>query len=586
MMHLNILHRTAEPVFYDIFRRQQELVHEHGLRATVFLKYGDLFDEEALKDVRADRDEHGDEIGLSLHGLGGPGLDDLSVGLNMIWLHPLERKRKILQVVLEKWREVFGESPVSVASYHFDSSSLHILKELAPEVEAVVGGCFEEGVRVFHGCNNSWYLFNEGMPWWPWYPSRTHSLRPARDEQDAAGVVAVPHLCRDMSLAYEGRNDFWASHPPNVIRGLGNHASFCPYDLNLIDQYRMQERWNGGHSYYNTFVSAPWLTWHHNSEWPPEVPWELYCKFIGYLADLKSEGELRDETMAEYAAWHREHRPLDAPEPQVYWAKEMLYGSGKHYLWYLDPDQRVLIDACQGGSIGDLRPYVGNVEVATGPDTPHMEIGSYPYLIHSQHRTGYPNHCYDGSRTTFQVTHGEETVDLATCRTEVADVERTEEGVRIALTPAGVEFEDGLRGVIETTYLFRPEGRTLVERRLAEVSDPGAELLVTEYFKGCFGTTEYPEPLHEVTLAVDGDDPAELSFEYLGHSIQTAGATAVSARVPMAGTLVELRPDDGPALRAAAADGHLYNPYYILSLEYRLRSGESVRTWMSLSEEG
>ncbi|XHR29730.1 MAG: hypothetical protein ACFUZC_04065 [Chthoniobacteraceae bacterium] len=577
MMHLNIFHRPAPGPLYEIFKRQQELVHSMGLKVTLFLHYRDLFDRAMVEDALRYAREQGDEIGLALHDLTGPGLD----AGHFIWLLEAGQKRAVLQTILAKYREVFGRNPVSAASYHFDASALKILKEEAPEVETVVGGCFEEGVRVYHGCNHSWHLFNEGMPWNPWYPSATHALRPAADEADAAGVVAVPHLMRDMSLAYEGRNDFWASHPPNIIRGMGNDASFCPYDLNLIDQFRMQEEWNGGYSYYNTFVNASWLTWNHNSEYPPEVAWELYTKFLGYLADLKSAGQVCDMTLGEYGRWHRQHRQIGQPE--VYWAREMLYGSGKHYFWMLDPNRRLLIDPTQGGSIGDLRPYIGRVPVATGPDTEARQIGSYPYLIQSQHRTGSAHHYADGARTTLLISNGSQTLDLCTVRTQVASVTNIPGETSMELTPAPFAFDDGLSGEIVTRFRFLPNGGTRIERTVSQLSNPEAELTFTEYLKAAPGVTEYPEDLHGIRLSIDGEAAREVAFDYSGETLESPGATTLCASIPHTCTRLEWSAAEGEQPRLGSLKvGPLFSPYFTLALEFSIKGNSQFSTCLNL----
>ena len=72
-------------------------------------------------------------------------------------------------------------------------------------------------------------LFNEGMPWGPWYPAQNNTLRPATDEDEWSGMVAVPHLCRDLALSYEGRNEIsFATHPANVQRAMANEGSSAP----------------------------------------------------------------------------------------------------------------------------------------------------------------------------------------------------------------------------------------------------------------------------------------------------------------------------------------------------------------------
>jgi len=582
-MLLNIMHRSATGPKYSIFREQQRTIHDLGIKGTVFLHYRDLFDETVLQEVLRDREEFGDEIGLALHDMGGPGLDEIVGNLPAVWLLDKTRKREAMDKILTKYREVVGELPASIASYHFDSSSLRILRELAPSAETVVGGCFEEGVRVFHGCNHSWYLFNEGMPWNPWYPSKGHSLRPAVSEDDAAGVVAVPHLVRDMSLSYEGRNDFWASHPPNVVRGMGNDASFNPYDLNLIDQYRMQEDYNGGYSYLNSFVGVNWLTWNHNSEYPPEVCWQLYRTFLNYLVELKDQGSVQDLTLSEYGKWHRENRPY--ADTQSYLAKEMLYGSGKHYFWFIDGEQRYLVDPTQGGSVGDLRSYAGRYDAETGPDTPNREIGSYPYLVQSQHRSGYAHHHEDGARTSLFVEHDGESIDLAGHRTKVADVQATDTETTLTLTPVELAFASGLTATLTTTYTFvHNQGETLITRELSNLSNESAELILTEHFKGAPGKTEYAEDLTGIVLYTDVAAAGELDFDYAGQPESTDGDRQIGAKVPQANTRLELSAVSGSATGASRKCGNLFSPYFTLQLLYTQQGNGSIRTKLSLAQ--
>lgn len=586
MMYFNIIHRTAvaelaEGPYYEIYKRQQDMAHSLGMKTTIAIQYSDLFDETVLADARAYQAEFGDELALSLHRLAGPELDELASGLNPIWLFDVSKKRQILSLILNKWKDVFGSYPKGVTSYHFDSSSLNILKQIAPEVETVIGGCFEEGVRVFHGCNHSWYLFNEGMPWGPWYPSKGHSLRPAKNEADAAGVVALPHLCRDMSLSYEGRNDFWASHPPNVIRGMGNDASFCPYDLNLIDQYRMQEKFNNNESYYNTFVSSSWLDWNHNSEYPPEVSWTLYEKMLAYCSELKSKGELTDMTISEYGAHYRKQNPIQYKKPDVYWAKEMLYGSGKHYFWYIDSTRRMLFDTTQGGSIGDLRPYIGGLDGSTGPDTPNREIGTFPYLIQSQYRTGAAHHYEDGARTTLLLTHKGETVDLCHYPTKGSDIIRDGGCVIFKLTPATIKFDDGLIVKVTTSIHCYDDGQTKFERKIELPSDYNSELLVTEYLKGCYGKTEYAEDMHAISLNID--NKIERNFDYSGQEFSVPQGRTVSAIVPQLNVTVGLSADDTVSESCSARIGHLFSPYYTLKINYKISKTRSISTWLQLT---
>ena len=53
----------------DIFKTQQRLAHEAGLKCTIQMTYAALFNEEAVELAKHDHEVYGDEIALSLLGL-------------------------------------------------------------------------------------------------------------------------------------------------------------------------------------------------------------------------------------------------------------------------------------------------------------------------------------------------------------------------------------------------------------------------------------------------------------------------------------------------------------------------------------
>ncbi len=577
-MQFNIFHRIGSESHLSIVSRQQELVHGLGMNATLFLSYRNLFEPEVLAFALEQSAKYGDEIGLGLHDLGGPGMEDIEGNNPAFWLFDFATKKIVLERIRHRWEELMPGLPTSAACYHLDSSSLDALEEFWPTVKTAVGGCFEEGVRVFHGCNHSWHLFNEGMPWNPYVPSRNHSLRPAANTGEARDIVLVPHLMRDMSLAYEGRNDFWASHPPNVARGMGNEATFCPYDLNLVDQFRWQEKFNHGYAYYNTFVGASWLKWGPNSEHPPEVNWRLYEQMLTYLAELKSEGKVKAMTLSAYGEWHRQHRKPSSP--QRYWAKEMLYGSGKHYFWYQDTAMRCLIDTTQGGSIGDLRPYCSQYPVRLGADTPHLQFGTYPYLIQSQHRVGFPNHHEDGTRTTFLLVCGEETLDFATKRTKIQRLALGDDEDQVILEAIPFAFANGCQGVVRSRIVFPHRSGRIVFRREIELESEGANpLFAHEYCKLAPGITEYPQRMDTVAMVLEAE---RKPYKYSGLA-QSMDTTEVGAEFPDFNLSVALATTHS-ACRGSVRDGNLFSPFVTLQLELPIQSSTTIESWLTLSK--
>ncbi len=579
MLYFNLLHRPPEnPSQREAFAFQQRMAHELGLKVTLLIDYQSMSDEDTVVELKAYARDFGDELGIWFMNL--PPAADSADGRRepFIWLYADDEKRRIIEQVLTRFKATFGVDPVSVGAYHLDAESLRVLKELAPSIQVAVAGCFEEGVRVYHGCNNSWYLFSEGMPWAPWYPSKQNSFCPAQTDADSLGIVAVPHLSRDLVLSYEGRNDFFATHPANVQRAMTNDGMDNPYMYNLVDQHRLQADFNGGFAYIHIFVGPAWIAGDFTVQDSIEVSRQLYREFLQYFVDLREQGQATDMQMSEFAVWYRENVPIG--KPQVALAKEMLYGTGKHYFWYLDSFTRILVDTTQGGSIGDLRPYAAQIDSHSGANTKALWFGSYPYLIQSQHRTGNSYHYADGTRTTLLVTHNGETLDLANARVKVAEVARSEHETALRLTPARLTFSDGTSISIETIYRFLGGGKILIERKRLEGEDAQAQ----EYVKACYGVTEYPEDLRDVILTVAGKNPRELRYEYRSREIGSEAVTAVAARIPQIQTKISLEADVCARESGSAIEGYLFSPYFTLTLNGALRTGKVLRTWLKIEK--
>lgn len=581
-MIVNIIHRPGSGKQFEMFKLQQSYAHSLGLKTTVFLQYEHLFNEEIVALARQYSSQFQDEIGIWYSDIPTKEMAAVTQGKEpFLWLYSEADKKNILSASLAKFRQVFGHGPLSVGSYHMDNRLLKYLKELSPETKISIAGCFEEGVKVFHGCNNSWYLFNEGMPFFPWYPSLHNSLVPAEDYNDWEGIVAVPHLARDMALSYEGRNDFFATHPANVQRAMANEGENAPYSYNLVDMYRYQEDFNDGFSYVNVFVGPGWLSGNPNIQDSDEVTQKLYRDYLEYFARLKAEGSLTDMYMSEFAGWFTKNVPVG--KPQRYLAKELLYGSGKHYFWYINPQMRVTFDMAQGGSIGDLRPFVGRQERHTGTDSRHLQMASNPYLIHSQYRSGNSHHSADGARTTLLLNYRGEVQDLCDYPTRVAKTHIEEGLTEIILAPVEVHFSTGT-ATLETSYRISPHGEIHILRRMLATSGLEEHLQATEYVKGCYGVTEYPEDLKGITLAVSGDEEKALPYQYCSGSITTTGGTSTRATIPQLGVCFELKTESVNSAVATASDGYLFSPFYTLELRGALACGEEMKTCLTLTK--
>ena len=564
----------------DIFRFQQDCAHKYGLKTTIQITYASLFSEEIIRQAKEEHEKYGDEIGLSLLGLPCPEFREKYHTEDFcIWMFDEKRKEEIIDDVFGKFYEKFGFYPASTGSYFLDAYTINYIKKKYPSVKCAVATCWEEGPKAYHTCNNSWYTFMDGGPWNPWIPSKINSHCPASDEADDAGIVAIPHLSRDLMACFDGNGSNFGTHPQNVLRGMiyynENGEYEYPYLYNLIDQYRHLAKYNDGYAYNMMFVGPGWLN--RRGRW--EAPYELLAKSyddgMKYYGKLKAEGKLIDMTMSEFADYYRStHKEYGRGECALW--KDILYGSRKSYFWYADPAMRMCLDFNQGGALIDLRPYVARIPQKTGIGTDNVYDASYPYLIQINYRAGYFTH-YAGAGTikSCKVTYHGETADLCLCRT-MARYERIEGGVRLTADPVTVTL-DGQDIVIESVYTI-PDGagEILTERRI--LSDLGGEeVTFEEYFTGAFGTTEYQADMTDITLGVDEE---EMQFAYLGRKITKEKGNVASITIPDVCTKVSMGGDCDSAL---VEEGIAFSPVYHIRLRKSITKG-AVKTWLRLQK--
>ena len=246
----------------DIFKTQQECAHKNGLKTTIEMTYASLVNEEAVALAKEHHETYGDEIGLTLLGLPCKEFREKYKTKDFcIWMFSMEDKKSIVNDVFEKFHDIFGFYPESTGSYYMDADLINYIKEKYPSVKCAVATCWEEGPKAYHTCNNSWYTFMDGGPWAPWIPSKTNTHAPAANKEEDSGIVAIPHLSRDLIACYDGNGSNFGTHPQNVLRGMiyDSKTWEYPYLYNLIDQYRYLAKFNNGYAYNMMFVGPGWM---------------------------------------------------------------------------------------------------------------------------------------------------------------------------------------------------------------------------------------------------------------------------------------------------------------------------------------
>ncbi|MBO4506118.1 MAG: hypothetical protein J5728_06805 [Lachnospiraceae bacterium] len=601
----------------DIFKTQQRLAHENGLKTTIQMTYASLFNDEAVALAKEHHEKYGDEIALTLLGLPCKEFREKYKTKDFcIWMFSMEDKISIVNDVFEKFHERFGFYPESTGSYYMDAELTNYIKEKYPSVKCAVATCWEEGPKAYHTCNNSWYTLMDGGPWAPWIPSKVNTHAPAANKEEDSGIVAIPHLSRDLLACYDGNGSNFGTHPQNVLRGMSYYKEDgeykYPYFYNLVDQYRVQGDYNSGIAYNMMFVGPGWMNKMGRWEAPYELLYQSYSDGMKYYGELKKQGRLEDMTMAEWADFFREHKTYTEPECALW--KDILYGSDKQLFWYNDPFMRVCVNMDQGGAIVDLRPYAAKLEWPVGIGTPHVQDCSYPFLIQEKYRAGYFTHyAGEGTVRSAKLTHGGEEVDLCLCRTKAKFSEEAMKGKKgkirkLTLEPVDIEFSD-LKVKLQTEIIFEEGSSEIrIKRNILEMSDPKAELKINEYMVACYGTTEYHEDMTCITLramgaldsyekgletgritGIDGGNMSSASrsidYAYKCREEYVEDASAVNASVRAIKTLVTMTGEGGKNNTGYIKEGYAFSPMFTLGYTADLTKGDTYTTTLALERE-
>ncbi len=570
----------------DIFKTQQRLAHENGLKVTIHMTYAALFNKEAVEIAKNDREVYDDEIALSLLGLPCEEFREKYKTKDFcIWMFSMEDKKRIVDDVFGKFHDIFGFYPESTGSYYMDADLTNYIKETYPSVKCAIATCWEEGPKAYHTCNNSWYTLFDGGPWAPWIPSKQNTHAPAADASEDSGIVAIPHLSRDLLACYDGNGSNFGTHPQNVLRGMiyDSETWEYPYLYNLIDQYRAQEKYNNGYAYNMMFVGPGWMNKMGRWEAPYELLLKSYSDGCRYYGDLKKQGKLIDMTMSEFADYYRKKKTYTEPECALW--RDILYGSDKQLFWYTDPYMRAGVSMDQGGAIFDLRPYAAKLRWEVGIGTKHVQDASYPFLIQEKYRAGYFTHyAGEGTIRSAKLSYKGEEVDLCLCRTK-AHFSREGNTRILTLDPVTVEFAD-LSVTLQTKEYFEEgSGAIKIERAILEMSRPGAQIELNEYMTACYGTTEYPEDMTGIRLSCmseDGKGDKNISYEYRCREESLEGASSVSAVIPAIETKVSLTASE--AAEGYIREGYAFSPMFTLGYKKILTDKEMFATWLKLEK--
>ena len=567
----------------DIFRIQQQTAHDNGLKTTIQMTYSSLFNNEAIAIAREHHQKFGDEIGSTFLGLQCQEFRDKFKSKELaIWLFSMDDKKKIVDEIFGKFYEVFSFYPTSTGSYYMDAELVNYIKKQYPMIKIAIATCWEEGPKAYRNANNSWYTIFDGSPWNPWIPSKYNIHCPASNEEDDIGIVAIPHLSRDLLAVFDGPGSYYGTHPQNILRGMVYEDHEIPYFKNLVDQYRSMTRYNSGYSYNMMYVGPGWMS--KNGRWEADYDFLLksYREGMAYYGQLKKEGEAIDVTMSEFADIYRQNRPYTRPECTLW--KDILYGSRRQFFWYTDPWMRFCLDMNEGGAIIDLRPYAAKLVRPCGVGTSHIQDASYPFLVQSFYRAGYFTHyAGEGAVKSCKFRYKDEEVDLCTCRT-LASFSEEGNTRTVTLDPVDIDFNKFTIRIQSIFRLVEGTGEIEIIRKIIDTTDPGAEITIDEYITGCYGTTEYPEDLTGIRLLLQGKSGKKfIDYAYKCREEEMSGITAAEALIPQVDTRLTMRTDTDLAT-GYFREGFAFSPMYTIGIKSTFKGKGELRTWLRVEK--
>ena len=561
-MYCNILHRAVRPDTMDSFKFQQDTAHKLGFKTTIHIPLRGMDFPEIIEYYKQQAKDFGDEIGLHFHSIESDayreafGSDEQIV---MLYLKPLEKRKKIIDFMFERFYSFFGFYPVSIAGYYFDADSLSYIKEKYPSVKIAITSCFEEGIKMFAGCSYNWYLFSEGGPWTAYYPSVHNSLCPAKSREEAIDILCVPHLNRDMLMSYLSRDDYFSAHTANMQRGKLNKGKKCQYIYDFLDEWLEQDKYNDT-VYFNNYTGSGWLNEGRNFEETSEDSKDLYRQCLEYYKKKSDEGKLQVVTMEEYVKIHDEKVAIGRGDVNLF--RDLVSKSGRELLWYVDSNWRLAIDPICGGSIVDLRPYAGRIKQDLGPNSSQLWSGSYPFALNFLHRQAYLSSVVGSA-------------PLINLRCHVSKIEhKNEHQIYVEFEPMTVgKGENEVEFV--SSFLFCDDGRLYLKKKILRTAKADARVKIVENMNGTWGRTEYPEDIGDVTLCVKNGDGENTSLEceYENRKVRKENVTLLTAKVPALNTEFAFESDKEGTV-GEVCEGSMTSPFYLMNMTQYVKAGE------------
>ena len=312
----------TEKVLYETVRSQAEDLRSKDLVGTYLLQYDALIDPlyQALMKEEIERgcevgawweitQPHVEAAGYAWRGR-YPWDWHAHVGFSVGYTQA-ERER-LVDVYMEKFKEIFGQYPHSVGSWFIEAGTLAYLKD-------------KYGIEASCNCRDQ--VGTDGYTLWggywngAYYPSRQNAYMPAQTPEGAIGVPVFRMLGSDPIYQYEA--------------GLGGAVQSVVTLEPVCGPGGALPEWTDW--YFKMFTEEPHLGYNYvqvgqeNSfVWAPMEKGFTYQ--TEQLVRLRKEGKIRIETLAETGRWFQETYPV-TPATSVI-TTEDCRGENRKTMWF------------------------------------------------------------------------------------------------------------------------------------------------------------------------------------------------------------------------------------------------------------
>lgn len=206
--------------------------------------------------------------------------------------YSVAERRRLIDTVVEKYRQEFGRLPTSIGAWHLGAGELRYLRQKYQVTAAMIVAdqLTTDGYGVW------------GQYWAaPYYPSSRHALHPANTLGTKIDLVVSQWAPRDPELGYGGSVDdsTYSLQDGDYQR----HNKDIAYFRQLFDLYSTPGVNKFAQVVIGQEAGFP-LSQYHDSE---------YTRQLDYVADKVTSGTVRAVTLTEFAVWYRRAFPRLSP---------------------------------------------------------------------------------------------------------------------------------------------------------------------------------------------------------------------------------------------------------------------------------